>query len=347
MILSSYYPSYTNAYSGNGSSTFAANSLNSRTNLLQLNTGWNIYLEYAGNNYASGGSSFFTSYQETVAWFSKTALSANYVVTGTYVEYSSIGGAYGTTAQSMEFHSNWNYQLDGNNGQGSLDYAWSKAYNTDGQWRKTVNWSSTGGATWGYSSTNGGFYQAFGSAPSWFTNLSGSDQIVSNGFYQWPVGNGSGISWQHSSVNSVTTTSGGASGIAAYHVFLWNSSGMTVDYTPGSTMTVPYSESGSFGFTTATRSGSGTHSGIGYGHQTAFGMNWNTQFGSYTTGMSSVGIYGDLVTYSKPAGAQDDWRWEYINGASTLSTFSTASGAVIYCLFRKLDDDWWCLLGVK
>ena len=72
------------------------------------------------------------------------------------------------------------------------------------------------------------------------------------------------------------------------------------------------------------------HSGIGYGHQTAFGMNWNTQFGSYTTGMSSVGIYGDLVTYSKPAGAQDDWRWEYINGASTLSTFSTASGAVIY-----------------
>ena len=95
-------------------------------------------------------------------------------------------------------------------------------------------------------------------------------------------------------------------------------------------MTVPYSESGSFGFTTATRSGSGTHSGIGYGHQTAFGMNWNTQFGSYTTGMSSVGIYGDLVTYSKPAGAQDDWRWEYINGASTLSTFSTANGAVIY-----------------
>ena len=207
---------------------------------------------------------------------------------------------------------------------------WSKAFSTDGQWRKIVNWSSTGGATWGYSSTNSGFYQAFGSAPSWFSNLSGSDQVVSSDFYQWPAGDGSGIYWEHSSVTSVTTTSGGASGIAAYHVFLWNSSGITYDYTPGSTMTVPYSESGSFGFTTVTRSGSGTHSGIGYGHQTAFGMNWNTQFGSYTTGMSSQGIYGDLVTYSKPAGAQDDWRWEYINGTSTLSTFSTANGAVIY-----------------
>ena len=153
-------------------------------------------------------------------------------MTGTYVEYSSSGGAYGFTAQSRQFYSNWNYTLDGNYGEGSLDYVWSKAFSTDGQWRKTVNWSSTGGATWGYSSTNSGFYQAFGSAPSWFSNLSGSDQVVSSDFYQWPAGDGSGIYWEHSSVTSVTTTSDGASGIAAYHVFLWNSSGITYDYTP-------------------------------------------------------------------------------------------------------------------